>query len=201
MKNLIKLITLVLFSFVLTVFANKLIKLEQKVVLELKPLPELIQTVELETPTLTETPLFYSKNHTTFLNALGHRESGNRYDVINTYGYMGKYQFGRKTLNGLGYKDVTNEEFLSSPQLQEEAMQKLLEHNYKKLHKQIKKYCGKVVNGVYITESGILAAAHLAGQGNVKRFFRKGYEFKDGYGTKMTSYMSQFSDYQLNIYN
>ena len=201
MKNLIKLITLVLFSFVLTAFANKLIKLEQKVVLELKPLPELIQTVELETPTLTETPLFYSKNHTTFLNALGHRESGNRYDIINTYGYMGKYQFGRKTLNGLGYKDVTNEEFLSSPQLQEEAMQKLLEHNYKKLHKQIKKYCGKVVNGVYITESGILAAAHLAGQGNVKRFFRKGYEFKDGYGTKMTSYMSQFSDYQLNIYN
>lgn len=201
MKNLIKLITLVLFSFVLTAFANKLIKLEQKVVLELKPLPELIQTVELETPTLNETPLFYSKNHNTFLNALGHRESGNRYNVINTYGYMGKYQFGRKTLNGLGYKDVTNEEFLSSPQLQEEAMQKLLEHNHKKLRKQIRKYCGKVVNGVYITESGILAAAHLAGQGNVKRFFRKGYEFKDGYGTKMTSYMSQFSDYQLNIYN
>jgi len=201
MKISIKLITLVLFSFVLTAFANKLIKLEQKVVLELKPLPVLIQTVELETPTLDETPLFYAKTHTSFLNALGHRESGNRYDIINTYGYMGKYQFGRSTLNGLGYKNVSNEEFLSNPLLQEEAMQKLLKHNRKKLRKQIRKYCGKVVNGVYVTESGILAAAHLAGQGNVKRFFRNGYEFRDGYGTKMTSYMSQFSDYQLNIYN
>ena len=38
----------------------------------------------------------------------------------------------------------------------------------------------KTIHGVYITESGILAAAHLAGAGNVRKFFRKGYEFKDG---------------------
>ena len=50
-----------------------------------------------------------------------------------------------------------------------------------------------------ITESGILAAAHLAGPGNVKKFFKKGVEFKDGNGTKMTSYLTQFSGYELNI--
>ena len=43
-----------------------------------------------------------------FLSAIGFRESGNRYDITNTFGYMGKYQFGKSTLKGLGYKgDMT----------------------------------------------------------------------------------------------
>ena len=75
----------------------------------------------------------------------------------------------------------------------------LLKQNKHTLRKEIAKYSGKVINGIYITESGILAAAHLAGAGNVKKFFRKGYEFRDGNGTKMTSYMKRFANYQLNI--
>ena len=138
------------------------------------------------------------KDHSTFLDAIGYRESGNRYNIINKFGYMGKYQFGKSTLKGLGFK-VTQDEFLNSPYIQEKAMQALLEHNRKKLKNQINKYCGQTINGVYITESGILAAAHLAGQGNVKKFFRKGHEFKDGFGTTMTSYMVQFSGYNLDL--
>ena len=138
------------------------------------------------------------KDHSTFLDAIGYRESGNRYNIVNKFGYMGKYQFGKSTLKGLGFK-VTQDEFLNSPYIQEKAMQALLEHNRKKLKNQINKYCGQTINGVHITESGILAAAHLAGQGNVKRFFRKGYEFKDGFGTTMTSYMVQFSGYNLDL--
>ena len=45
----------------------------------------------------------------------------------------------------------------------------------------------------------VLAAAHLAGQGNVKKFFRSGNEFKDGYGTRLTSYMTKFSGYHLDL--
>ena len=78
-------------------------------------------------------------------------------------------------------------------------MADLLQHNYKILKKFISKYEGQVVNGILITESGLLAAAHLAGAGNVKKFFRKGYEFRDGNGTKMTSYMKKFSNYQLDL--
>ena len=78
-------------------------------------------------------------------------------------------------------------------------MYALLQHNKKILRRQIEKYHGTTVNGIYITESGILAAAHLAGPGNVKKFFRKGYEFHDGNGTKMTSYMVMFSDYKLEF--
>lgn len=137
-------------------------------------------------------------SHDQFLDAIGFRESGNRYDIVNSFGYMGKYQFGKSTLKGLGFK-VTQDEFLNNPKLQEQAMQELLKHNKKKLRRFIKKYDGKVVHGVLITESGILAAAHLAGQGNVRKFFRNGYEFKDGFGTTMTSYMEMFGGYNLNV--
>ena len=78
-------------------------------------------------------------------------------------------------------------------------MYALLNHNKKILRRQINKYHGKTINGIFITESGILAAAHLAGPGNVRKFFRKGYEFRDGNGTKMTSCMIKFSDYKLEF--
>ena len=139
------------------------------------------------------------KNHSKFLEDIGFRESSNNYHAVNQFGYLGKYQFGRKTLNALGYEDVTNRQFLENHSIQEEAMYALLSHNKRILRRQIEKYHGTTVNGIYITESGILAAAHLAGPGNVKKFFRKGYEFKDGNGTKMTSYMIKFSNYKLEF--
>jgi len=133
-----------------------------------------------------------------FLNAIGFRESGNRYDITNKWGYMGKYQFGRSTLKGLGFK-VTKKEFLSNPQLQEEAMMALLLHNKEKLQLYIDTFDGKTINGMLITESGILAAAHLGGQGSVKRYFKNGKVFKDGFGTKITSYMNKFSGYEIKL--
>lgn len=133
-----------------------------------------------------------------FLNAIGHRESTNRYDVVNRWGYMGKYQFGRSTLKGLGFK-VTKQEFLNNPQLQEEAMMALLLHNKEKLQKYIDVFDGQTVNGMLITESGILAAAHLGGQGSVKRYFKNGKVFRDGNGTKITSYMNKFSGYDIKL--
>jgi hypothetical protein len=139
------------------------------------------------------------KNHSTFLDAIGFRESTNNYKAVNQFGYLGKYQFGRKTLNAIGFKDVSNREFLSNPSIQEEAMLVLLKKNKRTLRREIKKYVGKTINGIYITESGILAAAHLGGAGNVRKFFRNGKNFADGNGTKITSYMKQFANYKLNI--
>ena len=133
-----------------------------------------------------------------FLDAIGHRESTNRYDVVNPWGYMGRYQFGKSTLKGLGY-DVSRKEFLSNPKLQEEAMMALLNHNKEKLQKYIDVFDGKTINGIYITESGILAAAHLGGQGSVKRYFKNGKVFRDGNGTKITSYMDKFSGYDIAL--
>ena len=136
--------------------------------------------------------------HDQFLNDIGFRESGNRYNVVNQFGYMGKYQFGKSTLRTLKIK-VTKDAFLNSPDLQEYAMEQNLIYNKKKLLKYIKLYEGETVHGIFITESGILAAAHLAGPGSVRKFFRRGSEFKDGFGTSMTSYLVEFSGYNLNV--
>ena len=138
------------------------------------------------------------KTHYDFLNAIGYQESRNRYGIVNRYGYMGKYQFGKRTLRGLGFK-LSKNEFLNSPQIQEEAMYKLLQANKKYLQKYIDKYEGQVINGVLVTESGLLAAAHLGGAGSVKKWFRTGKIRKDGNGVKITTYMSRFSGYSLNL--
>ena len=159
-----------------------------------------VKEVSVITPKLevkTEMPIV--KNHNKFLDDIGFRESSNNYRAVNQFGYLGKYQFGRKTLNSLGFKDISNREFLENESIQEEAMYALLNHNKRVLRRQIQKYHGETIHGIYITESGILAAAHLAGAGNVRKFFRKGYEFKDGNGTKMTSYLILFSGYKLEF--
>jgi len=153
----------------------------------LEPISTVIQPIKIE---IDQTNMF--------LNAIAFRESSNNYSVVNKWGYMGKYQFGKKTLKNLGY-DVSKKEFLNSPHLQEKAMLDLLSHNKKILENYIEYWDGKKINGTIITESGILAAAHLAGPGNVKRFLKEGREFKDGNGTKLTSYLTKFSGYKINI--
>lgn len=133
-----------------------------------------------------------------FLDDIGFTESGNRYHITNPWGYMGKYQFGKSTLKGLGY-DISRKEFLNNPELQEEAMLSLLLHNKEKLQRYIDKYSGRIINGVEISESGILAAAHLGGESSVRKYFESGKVFKDGNGTKITTYLSKFSGYDIKL--
>ena len=184
--------TLALFS--LTAFTTYRAKI-------INPIIELptkgIVTIPLESLTVDSIELIVS-SHQAFLDAIGFRESGNRYDVVNRYGYMGKYQFGKKTLKGLGIK-VTQDEFLNSPYIQEKAMYALLKQNKRSLRKYIEKYDGKYVHGVLVTESGLLAAAHLGGAGSVKKWFRTGKVRKDGNGVKITSYMVMFNGYDLKV--
>ena len=189
-------ITLVLL-FALTIFSLMAFTTYRSYVVpvvELKPLPIKIIPVEI----VRESFELVQPSHQQFLEAIGHRESSNNYSVVNEFGYMGKYQFGKATLKGLGI-NVTKEEFITNPKLQERAMHMLLSHNRKKLKRYIKKYEGQIIHGILVTESGILAAAHLAGQGNVRKFLKNGFVFEDGNGTKMTSYMKQFGGYILNL--
>ena len=196
MRNLILTIGVSLASTVVMAFTMAArMKVEPVLVEPLRPLALEVTTPKLEAPKVE----LIVKNHSKFLEDLGMRESSGNYKAVNQFGYLGKYQFGRKTLNALGFDNVTNREFLENPSIQEEAMFALLLHNKNILRRTIKKYHNDTINGIYITESGILAAAHLAGPGNVKKFFKKGYEFKDGNGTKMTSYLIKFSNYKLEF--
>lgn len=133
-----------------------------------------------------------------FLDDLAFKESSNRYSVQNRFGYMGKYQFGQSTLRGLGY-NISRQEFINNPELQEKAMIDLLIHNRDYLTYYIDKWAGKRKNDILITESGILAAAHLGGQGNVRNFFRNSKDFKDGNGTPLTYYLKKFGGYELGF--
>jgi hypothetical protein len=166
---------------------NPIVKLPVKGIDSIEIIPLEVPNIELKT-----------NSHSDFLNAIGFKESGNRYDIVNRFGYMGKYQFGKRTLRGLGFK-MSREEFLNSPKIQEEAMYKLLQTNKRYLKKYIDKYEGEIVHGVLVTESGLLAAAHLGGAGSVKKWFRTGKVRKDGNGVKITTYMERFSGYDLYL--
>lgn len=184
-------LALVLFSF--KVVDVVLPKQETASVIEAQPL--IIKEVKIETPIDFGIKM---KGHSAFLGELGHYESSNDYQKVNRLGYMGRYQFGKKTLRAIGIK-ASRQEFLSSPSLQEHAMEKLLEANYKSLKRYINKYEGQILHGVLVTESGVLAAAHLGGAGNVSKWFRKGLVFKDANGTSITRYMKTFSDFSLDF--
>lgn len=133
-----------------------------------------------------------------FKEALGWKESQGKYKKVNSLGYLGKYQFGIETLKTVGIKNTNR--FLNNPQLQEKAFVALLAKNKWELRSVIERYEGTVMNGILITESGILAAAHLGGVGSVKKYFRyngKKY-FRDAYGTSLRSYMKKFGGYDTS---
>ncbi|MCK5815171.1 MAG: peptidoglycan-binding protein LysM [Flavobacteriaceae bacterium] len=133
-----------------------------------------------------------------FREAVGFKESRNRYHIVNKFGYLGKYQFGKSTLKRLKIHNVEN--FLKNPEQQEKAFKALCSLNKHILKKDIKRSVGKKINGVRITESGILAAAHLSGAGNVRKFLRSNgtVNFNDAFGTTIQHYIIQFSGYDVS---
>ncbi|RKS95494.1 hypothetical protein BC952_1182 [Flavobacterium limicola] len=134
-----------------------------------------------------------------FKEAIGYRESESKYKTVNSLGYLGKYQFGIETLKSVGIHNSSA--FLNSPELQEKAFIALLAKNKWELKKEIEKYEGTIMNGIRITESGILAAAHLGGAGTVKKYFKnKGKRnFRDAYGSSVKSYMKMFGGYDTSF--
>jgi hypothetical protein len=85
--------------------------------------------------------------------------------------------------------------------MQEEAFVALLSKNKWELQDEILKYDGRVLNGIKITESGILAAAHLGGVGSVKRYFRSNGKryMRDAFGTSVKIYFKDFGGYETSF--
>lgn len=142
---------------------------------------------------------FTGKSFTGFKQALAFKESQGKYNTVNELGYMGKYQFGMETMKSIGIQDSL--QFMNNPKLQEKAFKALLSKNKWELRNELDQFVGKEINGVLITESGVLAAAHLGGTGSVKRFFKsKGNRVKkDAFGTSILSYMKKFGGYDTRF--
>jgi hypothetical protein len=141
---------------------------------------------------------YLEKDFVGFKEALAFKESQGKYTVVNTFGYLGKYQFGKTTL--LRFKIYNTKAFLNNPELQEKAFKALCKVNKWILRKDIQRCVGKTINGITISTSGILAAAHLSGAGNVKKFLRSNgtLNFSDAYGSSIESYLKKFGGYDVS---
>ena len=137
-----------------------------------------------------------------YYDKLAYLESRGNYKVINRYGYMGKYQFHKRTLRYLqkkGSLTISNyeiEHFIEFPEAQERAVRALTKGNYRILQGYgLHKYIGTHVKGVEITMEGMLASAHLLGAYAVKQFIFSNGDIikKDGNGTTIINYMKHFS--------
>ena len=123
-----------------------------------------------------------------FKNFLGFFESGSDYDKINRFGYIGKYQFGKGTLKMYGVTNLVN--YKNNPELQEKIFLMNVMRNKWILRREISWYSNRYLGGVYVSESGIIAAAHLSGPGNVKKYLRshcdENLNKKDANGTSIS---------------
>lgn len=156
-----------------------------------------------------------SINIVTFKIRMAQLESGGvkkPYQAINQYGYIGKYQFGIKTLRGLvrtGDLKATSKEigeFKNDRDLQERAMDALVVHNKRiLLNYGLFKYINTEVKGIRVTMEGMLAASHLLGPYAVSHYLKNGGSLEtidyrgikirkyDGNGTSLEKYLEYFS--------
>ncbi len=144
---------------------------------------------------------FIKKDFIGFKEFLGFFESGSDYKKINRLGYLGKYQFGKSTLKVLKI-DYLKNDFINEPALQERAFLMNVMRNKWILRREISRFNGLVISNMFITESGIIAAAHLSGPGNVKKFLRSycdsELDLKDANGTKISDYLKTFKNYNIS---
>ena len=144
------------------------------------------------------------KNHKSFLNKLAYRESSNNWKSVNSIGYIGKYQFGPIAFKDVGMNPINPVEFNSNPNIftereQDSLVDILINNNRKYLRNYIPVYSNKVIHGINITESGILGAAHLVGNGNVKSWLKsKGAKkIVDANGVSIEEYLVLFAHYKV----
>lgn len=141
---------------------------------------------------------YLGKSFLGFCYDLGLSESSGNYRAVNRLGYLGKYQFGRSTLRWVGIYNTSK--FLNSPLLQEKAFKALISKNKWVLRDYIDEFNGQTISGVKISESGLLAAAHLGGAGNVMKFLDSNgaIVFEDANNVPITKYMMRFVDYDIS---
>lgn len=169
-----------------------------------------------------------------FLQALAIRETGEQnppYEIENTLGFMGRYQFGEALLIELGYYQVENpyngggngvdknywlgtwtgknginskEEFMQNKNnVQETAIREAFRLNWDRISqtlqgngRSIEELIGQERQGVRVTPSGILAAAHLRGETGVTNLLLNNEVSTDENGTSILDYLREFADYE-----
>jgi hypothetical protein len=182
---------------------------------------QLVRSVVTALALLNAKPLMAAGNENiALMRALAVRESNGNYGVVNSLGYLGAYQFGEPALVDLGFyagdptPDVNDwtggwtgkvgvhsrDDFLASVAAQDQAMREWLDLLWRyATHSDLRLdvYVGRSVNGIPITQSGVLAGAHLVGIFGVAAFLRSNgaEDTLDPFGVPVSEYVRTFAAY------
>jgi len=143
-----------------------------------------------------------------FYAALAQRESRGDHTVVNQFGFMGLYQMGPAALQDVGYMDGSGNwtgrdgirsqnDFLNNRTVQEKAIREYHVKLWSYLPPDVQGCIGRTVKGINVTKSGLVAAAHLRGQGGITRLIRSDGQDDDPdeIGTLCSEYLKQFGGY------
>lgn len=135
------------------------------------------------------------KTFAEFANDLSKRESSNDYQARNSWGFMGRWQFGKARLWDLGIsiegfipknisrqfhglsideickrydrQIITEDLFLGNPEIQNKVFADHVRDAIRQInHFGYNSYMGQTINNILITLSGMVAGFHLKGIGN-----------------------------------
>lgn len=179
------------------------------------------RTTAQTTRTTTTTTTAVQKNNNSseekykeFLAELGKRESTSNYLSKNDYGYLGMWQM--KTTSSLAdtmYTDTAGNwteyankngvysetDFLNNKEAQYDAVTQYHKANWRYLeYYGATDYIGKSYKEVEITESGLLAAAHLVGGKAISDALKDGTSISDAFGTTAEEYLDLLAGYDIS---
>ena len=135
----------------------------------------------------------------TYNEGLSNTESGGNYSAVNDEGYGGRYQFGEARLtdyNRATGQNVTMEQFLASPQIQEAAQAWNVGDTDNFIATNgLDQYIGQNIGGVPMTQYGLRAMAHLGGNTGMQKFLESGGQYNpaDSNGTRLSDYAGTHS--------
>jgi hypothetical protein len=140
-----------------------------------------------------------------FLKEVAFSESSGDWKKINSLGYIGLYQFGKIALKEVGLdRKIDTERFRKNPgifppELQHEKMKELMSKNWHYMRSQHGRV-GDTVDGIPITKSGMIAAAHLVGAKSVRKYLKSEGKINpaDANGVRVSDYMNKFKGYDLS---
>lgn len=155
-----------------------------------------------------------------YLSALCTRESGCNPRSQNQAGFLGNYQMGEAALADAGYYTRDNTpgindwrgtwsgknginsqaDFFASPEKQAQAINDYNAVQWRYIQADgSDRYLGQTINGILITESGLLAGAHLVGHAGLHKFLASNGQIvpHDGNKVAVTNYIAKFSGYNI----
>lgn len=138
-----------------------------------------------------------------FANHLGFIESRNNWQIVNSIGCIGEYQFSHNTLKHLGYNikpcDFRKNPEIFPPDIQFEALLSFMKINDIYINNYLSNYIDSYINGIKINKAGLLAGMHIGGMKGVELFLvsNGSIDRNDIYGTKISDYIKLFNIYNL----